>query len=71
MMDTVRNLPLPSSFWLTWYSRIQDPKDNKFLALAFECEADAIVSSDEDLLVLHPWNEVRILGLADFLNEVR
>ena len=47
----------------------RDPLDNKFLALAFESEADAIISSDEDLLVLHPWNEVRILRPAEFLNE--
>ncbi|MHB2009203.1 MAG: putative toxin-antitoxin system toxin component, PIN family [Acidobacteriaceae bacterium] len=49
----------------------RDPKDNKFLALAYECEADAIVSSDEDFLVLNPWGEVRILRPAEFLNEVR
>jgi putative PIN family toxin of toxin-antitoxin system len=49
----------------------RDSGDNKFLALAFECEADAIVSSDEDLLVLDPWDEVRILRPADFLNEER
>jgi putative PIN family toxin of toxin-antitoxin system len=47
----------------------RDPEDNKFLALAFECEADAIVSSDEDLLVLDSWDEVRILRPADYLNE--
>ena len=31
--------------------------DNQFLALAFECESNALVSSDVDLLVLHadPW----------------
>ncbi len=49
----------------------RDPLDNKFLALAFESEADAIVSSDEDLLALHPWNEIRILRPAEFLNEER
>jgi putative PIN family toxin of toxin-antitoxin system len=48
----------------------RDPLDNKFLAVAYEAEADAIVSSDEDLLVMHPWNDVRILRPADFLNEV-
>lgn len=49
----------------------RDPLENKFLALAFESEADAIVSSDEDLLALHPWNEIRILRPAEFLNEER
>jgi putative PIN family toxin of toxin-antitoxin system len=49
----------------------RDPLDNKFLALAFESEAEAIVSSDDDLLALHPWNEIRILRPAEFLNEER
>jgi putative PIN family toxin of toxin-antitoxin system len=48
----------------------RDPKDNKFLALAAESEAEILVSSDEDLLVLDPWREVRILRPADFLNLV-
>ena len=32
----------------------RDPKDDQFLVLARVAEADALVSSDEDLLVLHP-----------------
>jgi putative PIN family toxin of toxin-antitoxin system len=49
--------------------RCRDPKDNKFLALALESEAEVIVSSDEDLLALHPWNDVRIVLAAEFLRE--
>jgi putative PIN family toxin of toxin-antitoxin system len=48
----------------------RDPKDNKFLALAAESEAEVLVSSDEDLLVLDPWKEVRVVRTADFLNLV-
>ena len=47
----------------------REPKDNKFLALALASEADAIVSSDEDLLVLHPWRGILILTPAEFLSE--
>jgi putative PIN family toxin of toxin-antitoxin system len=47
----------------------RDPKDNKFLALALAAEADAIVSSDKDLLVLHPWRGIRIVTPAEFLTE--
>lgn len=46
----------------------RDPSDNKFLALALAAEADAIVSSDEDLLVLHPWRGVSILTPAEFIS---
>jgi hypothetical protein len=45
----------------------RDATDNKFLALALAAEADAIVSSDEDLLVLHPWRGIPILTPGEFL----
>ncbi len=45
----------------------RDPKDNQFLALAFDAEADCIVSGDKDLLVLHPWRGIAIITPADFL----
>jgi predicted nucleic acid-binding protein len=45
----------------------RDPKDNQFLALALAAEADALVSSDEDLLVLHPWRGIAIVTPAEFL----
>jgi putative PIN family toxin of toxin-antitoxin system len=45
----------------------RDPKDNQFLALVRGCEADALVSSDADLLDLHPWNGVPILTPSGYL----
>ena len=44
----------------------RDPKDNPFLALCIASEADVLVSSDDDLLVLHPWNGIPILKPIDF-----
>ena len=44
----------------------RDPLDNKFLALALASEADTLISSDEDLLVLHPWRGIPILTPAQF-----
>ena len=44
----------------------RDPKDNKYLELALAAGAEIIVSSDDDLLVLHPWRGVRILRPADY-----
>ena len=44
----------------------RDPKDNLYLELALAAEADTIVSSDADLLVLHPWRSVPILRPADY-----
>lgn len=48
----------------------RDVKDAKFLALALACQAVALVSSDADLLVLHPWNDVPILTPAAFLTTM-
>lgn len=51
--------------------RCRDLKDEKFPALAPASEADAVVSSDEDLLVLHPWRGIPILKPAEFLDEAK
>lgn len=45
----------------------RDPKDNQFLALSQACAATVLVSSDADLLVLHPWHDIPILTPAAFL----
>lgn len=45
----------------------RDPKDNPFLALVLACAADVLVSSDSDLLVLHPWRGVPIVTPGTFL----
>jgi len=49
----------------------RDPKDDKYLELALAAGADTIVSSDDDLLVLHPWRGVRILRPAAYLAVVQ
>ena len=48
----------------------RDPKDNMYLELALAAGAPMIVSSDSDLLVLHPWRSVRVLWPAHYLAEV-
>ena len=45
----------------------RDPKDDKFLDVAVEGHADALVSGDEDLLVLHPFQAIPIVQPAEFL----
>jgi putative PIN family toxin of toxin-antitoxin system len=48
----------------------RDAKDNCYLELALAAGAVAIVSGDEDLLVLHPWRGIRILRPAQFVVEI-
>jgi hypothetical protein len=45
----------------------RDPKADKYLELVLAAGAESIVSSDDDLLVLNLWRDVRILGPADYL----
>jgi putative PIN family toxin of toxin-antitoxin system len=45
----------------------RDPKDDKFLELALDGQADLLVTGDEDLLALHPWRGIPILSPADYL----
>ncbi len=45
----------------------RDPKNNKFLELAVEGKATAIVSGDSDLLSLHPFRGISIYSPRKFL----
>jgi putative PIN family toxin of toxin-antitoxin system len=45
----------------------RDPKDDKYLELALAAGVEIIVSSDDDLLVLHPWRGVLILNPGAYL----
>jgi putative PIN family toxin of toxin-antitoxin system len=47
----------------------RDSKDNYVLAIALSGAAEIILTEDEDLLVLNPWREIRIMRLFQFLNE--
>ena len=44
----------------------RDAKDNKFLEAAASANATYLISGDEDLLVLHPYEGIQILSPADF-----
>lgn len=44
----------------------RDVKDNKFLALALAASATAIISSDDDLLVLHTYRGIEVVGMTSF-----
>lgn len=49
----------------------RDPADDKFLALAVVCEADFIVTSDDDLLELHPYGPIPILRPKAFIDVLK
>ena len=70
-VDLVRSLavlvPVSATDVANVVPACRDPKDNPFLALVLACAADLLVSSDADLLVLHPWRAVPILTPAAYM----
>lgn len=64
-LDGVSKLVTPG-----WRGTVcRDPNDDKFLHVAVNGQADAIVTGDADLLALHPFHGVDILTPADFLRR--
>ena len=47
----------------------RDDKDNFLLSLAIDGKATHLLTGDKDLLVLHPFREVQIQTIADYLSE--
>ena len=45
----------------------RDRKDDKFLELAVNGKADYIITGDQDLLVLHPFQNIVIISISDYL----
>ena len=45
----------------------RDPKDDKFLELAVNGNADFIISGDDDLKVLNPFREIEIVSPREFI----
>ncbi|MEB3248794.1 MAG: putative toxin-antitoxin system toxin component, PIN family [Merismopediaceae bacterium] len=44
----------------------RDPKDNKFLELAVNGKANYLISGDQDLLILNPFQKISILSPQAF-----
>jgi len=47
----------------------REPKDDQFLELAINGQADAILTGDDDLLVLHPFRGIPIVNAPSFLEQ--
>lgn len=47
----------------------RDPRDNKFLDLAFSSNATFLITGDQDLLILKRFHETEILSPSDFLKN--
>ncbi len=71
LMDSLRRkttlFPLSASDLADIHPSCRDAKDNHILALASVAKAAVIVTSDQDLLILNPWNGIPILSPSEFL----
>jgi putative PIN family toxin of toxin-antitoxin system len=47
----------------------RDQKDDKFLEVALNGRADAIITGDADLVAMHPWREIAILTPSLYLKQ--
>jgi putative PIN family toxin of toxin-antitoxin system len=48
----------------------RDPDDDKFIELAVNGRADAIVTGDHDLLALNPFRDIPIMTPASFVQSI-
>jgi putative PIN family toxin of toxin-antitoxin system len=46
----------------------RDSKDNKYLELAISGHAESLITGDEDLLVLNPFRNIKIITALEFLD---
>ncbi len=46
----------------------RDRKDDKFLELAVNGKANYIITGDQDLLVLNPFQDIAIISASDYLS---
>jgi uncharacterized protein len=61
------------SRWIEKITNVQvcrDPDDNKILALATSGGAQFIITGDQDLLILNPFQDIQILTAEEFLQNV-
>jgi putative PIN family toxin of toxin-antitoxin system len=47
----------------------RDEKDNKFLEVAINGKAEYLITGDNDLLVLRPFKDVKIMTINEFLGK--
>lgn len=65
----IENLEFIENRYLDSYSR--DPDDDKFINCARSGKIKYIVSGDKDLLVLKEVEKIKIVGVAEFLENMR
>ena len=46
------------------FTDCRDKKDNKFLNLAYDGKASCIITGDQDLLILNPFQQIEIISSA-------
>lgn len=71
LTDLLVNLKLKAEFIqvISQINSCRDDKDNFLLSLAVDGAATHLITGDKDLLHLHPFGEVKILTLTEYLSD--
>ena len=48
----------------------RDPKDNQYLELAVNGQAECLITGDQDLLILNPFRGISILSIWEFMEKI-
>ena len=48
----------------------RDPKDNQYLELAVNGQAECLITGDQDLLILNPFRGILILSIGEFMEKI-
>jgi hypothetical protein len=69
LVDRIQRYGVPIESDLDQPGDCRDPKDEYVLALALAGSAEVLLTEDQDLLVLDPWRDIRIMRLFQFLED--
>lgn len=47
----------------------RDPKDNQYLELAINGQAECLITGDQDLLILNSFQDILILSIGEFMKK--
>lgn len=48
----------------------RDPKDNQYLELAVNGQAECLITGDQDLLILNPFRGISIISIWEFMEKI-
>lgn len=70
VLEEIESLATMQAFVVECINLVRDPKDNMVIECAVACEADLIVTNDDDLLALKSYESIGIASIRDFVRTL-